>query len=86
MFTVLLSYRAIRVFLVQKFSCPVTTHGHEPICIYTRVCVYMIIWKMQRNLFIDLLAHERNGYRRILSADIKYYLSRITKKSIQQSL
>ena len=29
-FTVLLSYRAIRVFLVQKFSCPVATHGHEP--------------------------------------------------------
>jgi hypothetical protein len=27
-FTVLLSYRAIRVFLVQKFSCPVATHGH----------------------------------------------------------
>jgi len=31
---------------------------------------------------MDLLAHERNGYRRILFADIKYYLSRITKKSI----
>ena len=29
-FTVLLSYRAILVFLVQKFSCPVATHGHEP--------------------------------------------------------
>jgi hypothetical protein len=29
-FTVLLSYRAIRVFLAQKFSCPVATHGHEP--------------------------------------------------------
>jgi hypothetical protein len=27
---VLLSYRAIRVFLVQKFSCSVPTHGHEP--------------------------------------------------------
>ena len=37
---------------------------------------------MQQNLFMDLLAHERNGYRRILSADIKYYLSHITKKSI----
>ena len=24
----LLSYHAIRVFLVQKFSCPVATHGH----------------------------------------------------------
>jgi hypothetical protein len=29
-FTILLSYRAIRVFLVQKFSYPVATHGHEP--------------------------------------------------------
>jgi hypothetical protein len=29
-FTVLLSYHAIRVFLVQMFSCPVATHGHEP--------------------------------------------------------
>ena len=36
--------------------------------------------EMQWNLFMDLLAHERNEYRRILSADIKYYLSRITKK------
>ena len=44
-FTVLLSYRAIRVFLVQTFSCPVATHGHEPIYIYTRTCVYMIIWR-----------------------------------------
>ena len=29
-FTILLSYRAIRVFLVQKFSCPVPTQVHEP--------------------------------------------------------
>jgi len=29
-FIVLLSYRAIHVFLVQKFSCPVATYGHEP--------------------------------------------------------
>jgi hypothetical protein len=27
-FIVLLSYRAIRIFLLQKFSCPVATHGH----------------------------------------------------------
>jgi hypothetical protein len=26
--TILLSYRAIRVFLVQKFSCHVATYGH----------------------------------------------------------
>jgi hypothetical protein len=26
--TILLSYRAIRIFLVQKFSCSVATHGH----------------------------------------------------------
>jgi len=27
-FTVLLFYRAIHVFLVQKFNCPIATHGH----------------------------------------------------------
>jgi hypothetical protein len=27
-FTVLLSYRAIYMFLIQKFSCPVATHEH----------------------------------------------------------
>jgi hypothetical protein len=26
---VLLSYRVIRILLVQKFSCPVAMHGHE---------------------------------------------------------
>ena len=39
--------------------------------------------EMQRNLFMDLLAHERNGYRRFLPANIKYYLSRITEMSIK---
>ena len=29
-FTVLLSYHAIRVFLIQNFNCPVAMHGHEP--------------------------------------------------------
>ena len=29
-FTVLLSYCAIRLFLVQKFSCSIATHGHDP--------------------------------------------------------
>jgi hypothetical protein len=27
-FIVLLSYYAIRVFLVKKISCPIATHGH----------------------------------------------------------
>ena len=27
--------------------------------------------------------HERNGYRRFLPANIKYYLSRITERSIK---
>ena len=49
------------------------------IYIYTRTCVQDGV-EMWWNLFMDLLAHERNGYRRILSADIKYYLSHITKK------
>jgi hypothetical protein len=30
---------------------------------------------MRRSLFVDLLAHERNGYQRFLPADIKHYLS-----------
>ena len=29
-FIVLLSYRAIHVFLLQGFSYPIATHGHEP--------------------------------------------------------
>ena len=35
---------------------------------------------MRRNLFVDLLVHERNGYRKFLSADIKHYRSHITEK------
>ena len=42
--------------------------------------------EMRRSLFVDLLAHERNVYRRFLSADIKHYLSHITERSIQLSL
>ena len=42
--------------------------------------------EMQQNLFVDLLAHEKNVYRRFLSADIKHYLSHITERSIQLSL
>ena len=38
---------------------------------------------MRRNLFVDLLAHERNGYRRFLPTDIKHYLGRITERSIK---
>ena len=34
------------------------------------------------NLFVDLLADERNEYRIFLPADIKYYLTRITERSI----
>jgi hypothetical protein len=39
--------------------------------------------EMWRTLFVDLLAHERNGYMRFLSTDIKHYLSRITERYIQ---
>ena len=52
------------------------------IYIYTRTYVQNYM-EMQRNLFMDLLAHERNGYRRFLPPNIKYYLSRITEMSIQ---
>ena len=37
-FIVLLSYRAIFMFLVQKFSCPVATHGHEPSRLLMALC------------------------------------------------
>ena len=52
------------------------------IYIYTRTYVQdgMEMW---RNLFVDLLEHERNEYRRFLPADIKHYLSRIMESSIQ---
>ena len=65
-----------------KITIGVQSKGRNtiaPLHIYSNLCVqdYM---EMQRNLFMDLLAHERNRYRRILSADIKYYLSHITKK------
>ena len=39
--------------------------------IYTRDCVQDGM-EMRRNLFVDLLAHKRNGYRRFLYADIKH--------------
>ena len=42
--------------------------------------------EMRYNLFVDLLAHERNRYRRFLSADIKHYLSRITEKAYKVNL
>jgi hypothetical protein len=35
--------------------------------------------EMWWNLFVELLAHKRNGYRRFLLADIKHYLSSITE-------
>jgi hypothetical protein len=34
-------------------------------------------------LFVDLLSHERKGYQRFLPADIKYYFSSITERSMQ---
>ena len=54
----------------------------DVIYIYTRTCVHDGM-EMRQNLFVDLLAHERNGYRRFLPTDIKHYLSRITERSIQ---
>ena len=52
------------------------------IYIYTRTCVHDGT-EMWRNLFVDLLVHERNRYRRFLAADIKHYLRRIMKRSIK---
>ena len=40
--------------------------------------------EMRHNLFVNLLTHKRNRYRRFLPTDIKYYLSYITKKSIKE--
>jgi hypothetical protein len=38
---------------------------------------------MRRNPFVDLLEHEKNRYRMFLPTDIKHYLNRITKMTIQ---
>ena len=35
--TVLLSYRAIRMFLVKRFSCPVAMHGHASLTYMTTI-------------------------------------------------
>ena len=43
------------------------------IYIYTQTCVQDGM-KMRQNLFVDLLAYERNRYRRFFSADINIIL------------
>jgi hypothetical protein len=48
------------------------------IYIYTRTYVYDGM-EMRRNLFMDLLVREKMDIR-VFSANIKYYLSRITEK------
>ena len=52
------------------------------IYIYTRTYVQDDM-EMRQNLFLDLLAYEKNRYRRFLSIDIKHYFSRNMEKSIQ---
>ena len=84
-YTVSITYFVIR-FCDRFFKTRSITHATGiNIYIYTRTYVQDGM-EMRRNLFVDLLAHERNEYRRFLPADIKYYLSRITERSIQQSL
>jgi hypothetical protein len=39
--------------------------------------------EMRQNLFVDLLAQERNVNQRFLPADIKHCLNRITEMFIQ---
>ncbi|CAN6345821.1 unnamed protein product, partial [Urochloa humidicola] len=76
----------------RKINVVDDTDGHSSGYL---ILQYMFVWcnpkgkpicksgvEMRNNLFIDLLAHERNGYRRFLPADVKHYLSRITERSI----
>jgi hypothetical protein len=72
----------VHIYIIVTLFFPVATHVHLAIYIYTRTCVQYGM-EMRRNLFVDLLAHEINGYRRFLPANIKHYLSRITERSIQ---
>jgi hypothetical protein len=50
--------------------------------------IYIYSWTCVQNGmdFMDLLAHERNRYRRYLLVDIKHYLSHIAERSVQKSL
>jgi len=63
----------LNCFLLQRMG---NFYYDKPLCIRDGM-------KMRWNLFVDLLVHERNGYRRFISVDIKYYLSRIMQMSIQ---
>ena len=38
---------------------------------------------MRRNFLVDMLAHEANAYRKLLPADVKHHLRRITGKDIK---
>jgi hypothetical protein len=71
--------------IIEIFTRNITHVTGIDIYICTRTCVQGGM-AMRQNLFMDLLVHEINGYQIFLSADIKYYLSRITERSIQQSL
>ena len=41
---------------------------------------------MRENFIIDMLASDLNAYRKLLPANVKDYLSRITDKNIKQNI
>ena len=70
-------------FLWKIFKRHSITHATGTnIDIYTQACVHDGM-EMRQNLFVDLLAYERNEYRRFFPTDIKHYLRRITEMPIK---
>ena len=65
-------------FQYKSLAVPYQCTGTNLFTYILNLCVHDYM-EIQRNLLMNLLAHERNGYREILFADIKYYLSRITR-------
>jgi hypothetical protein len=72
------------------FFAPVTTNvmilfcsrcnGHA-FTYDSRTCIHDDM-EMLRNLFVDSLVHEKNGYKIFLPVDIKHYLSRVSQKGL----
>ena len=81
-YTMSITYFVLR-FCERFFKTRNITHVTDAnIYIYTQTYVHDSI-EMRRNIFMDLLAYERNGYRRFLPVNIKHYLRRIMEMSIK---
>jgi hypothetical protein len=81
-YTLSITHFALR-FCGRVFKTRSITHvTGTDIYIYIRTYVQDGM-EIRRNLFMNLLAHKRNGF---LPIDIKHYLSRITERCIQYNL